>query len=393
MHFYPVQFRINDIALELIEKGYQVTVVTGIPNYPGAKFTKGYGYFKKRRENYQGINIIRLPIIPRGNNSLSLILNYFSFNFSGWFFSLFTRIKADHVFIYGTSPLLKAMVGLRYAKRRKIKSTLYVMDLWPESVQYAGGINNHYVLKYLTRKMSLIYRLSTNILVSSKSYVTSIKEKQVPEEKIIYWPQAAEELFKKRAVEKADDVIRDSRLNLVFAGTIAVAQGLDILPLVAKKLKDHSKEVRFIIVGDGREKEHLMDLVKENEVLDYFQFIDKVPVDQVPRYFNQADGAILTLTDTPIFRITIPAKLQTYMTYGLPVLTNVQGEVKHIVEDSKSGLVTRDYSVDSFYEMIVGYMKLTPKERESLGNNGKEYSSLHFDRSMLLNQLESIING
>ena len=392
MHFYPVQFRVNDIALELVSRGYKVTVVTGIPNYPDAKFTKGYGLFKKRRENYEGIDIIRLPIFPRGNNSLSLVLNYFSFNFSGWFFSLFTRIKADHVFIYGTSPLLKAMVGLRYAKRRKIGSTLYVMDLWPESVQYAGGISNHSVLKYLTKKMEKIYRLSTHILISSRSFISSIKEKHVPDDKIIYWPQAAEELFTKESNEKASEVIRDNRLNLIFAGTIAVAQGLDILPETAVLLKRDHKKVRFIIVGDGRERESLVEKVNELGVSDYFQFTGKVPVAKVPSYFNQTDAAILTLTDTPIFRLTIPAKLQSYMTYGIPILTNVQGEVKEIIEESKSGLVASSYSVESFYEMINNFMKCTKEERKTMSINGKNYANKYFDRNQLMDQLENIMH-
>lgn len=394
MHFYPVQFRINDIALELVEKGYKVTVVTGIPNYPGAKFTKGYGWFKKRKENYKGIDIIRIPIWPRGKSGISLMLNYFSFNFFGYFFSILTRIKADHVFIYGTSPLIKAMVGLRYAKRRKIKSTLYVMDLWPESVQYAGGINNKFVLNYLDRKMKKIYSLSTNILTSSNAFIDAISKRGVPKDKLIYWPQAAEEIFiHTNDVKYKLETFDDSRLNLVFAGTIAVSQGLDILPKTAVLLKKENIPIRFIIIGDGREKDKLIQHTKDLLVEDYFKFVDRKPVEEIPHYFKMADGAILTLKDTPIFSMTIPAKLQSYMSFGLPILASATGEVKQIITDASSGYVSHPENIDQFVEIVRKFYYLSAENRRKMGINAKQYAHAHFNREKLMNQLKTIINS
>lgn len=393
MHFYPVQFRVNDIALELVRRGYKVTVVTGIPNYPDAKFTKGYGWFKKRKENYQGIDIIRIPIFPRGNNSISLILNYFSFNFFGFFFSIFSMVKADHVFIYGTSPLLKAMVGLRYAKRKKIKSTLYVMDLWPESVQYAGGIDNKHVLSYLRRKMKRIYDLSDNILVSSKSFFEPIRSFNVEESKIIYWPQAAESVFNEKESSKKTEIIRDHKLNLIFTGTIAVAQGLNILVDVAEKLKQNNqKDIRFVLVGDGRAKADLIQYTKDKEVEPYFQFIDRKPVTDIPAYYAQSDAALLTLLDNPIFKLTIPAKLQSYMTYGIPVLASASGEVSSIIEESGCGLVSNSEDVKGLYDNIIRFIALSSTERSKMAVNGKEYANQNFSKDRLMNQLEEVMH-
>lgn len=393
MHFHPIQFRVNDIAEELVKRGYKVTAVTGIPNYPDAHFTPGYGWFKRRKETYQGIDIIRIPIFPRGKSSFSLMLNYFSFNFFGFFFSLFTRIKADHVFIYGTSPLLKARVGLRYAKRRKIESTLYVMDLWPESVQYAGGIHQPVILKYLRKKMQKIYALSTHILTSSESFIDSIHALGVPKEKITYWPQSAENIFNGSMIDDIQtEMIKDERLNFIFAGTIAVAQGLDILPHVAVLLKQQSYKVRFVLIGDGRAKDELKSLINQLDINDYFQLIDRKPVHEIPAYFKSADCALLTLKESPIFSKTIPAKLQSYMTFGIPIIASASGEVERIINEAHCGFASKSEDVEGLFQNIVTFLSTSLDERKHMAKHAKTYAEIHFDRQKLMNQLESIMN-
>ena len=145
-YFYPENFRINDICAEWVKKGYKVTVVTGIPNYPQGKFYKGYGWFKRRKETWNGVDIIRIPLISRGKSSIRLALNYFSFVISGWFWKLFTRVKADIVFTFEVSPMTQALVGVWYAKRRKIPHYLYVQDLWPDNVEIVTGIKSKAIL-------------------------------------------------------------------------------------------------------------------------------------------------------------------------------------------------------------------------------------------------------
>ncbi|MDD3141870.1 MAG: glycosyltransferase WbuB, partial [Lachnospiraceae bacterium] len=138
-YFHPEQFRINDICKEWVKRGYKVTVITGIPNYPQGKYYKGYGLLKKRKEIYKGIEVIRIPLIPRGKNTLMLVLNYSSFVIAGFFWEMFTKIKADLMFIFEVSPMTQALPGIWYAKKRKIPCYLYVQDLWPENVEIITG--------------------------------------------------------------------------------------------------------------------------------------------------------------------------------------------------------------------------------------------------------------
>ena len=195
-YFYPEQFRINDICTEWVKRGYKVTVITGIPNYPKGKYYKGYGLFNKRKETYNGIEIIRIPLVPRGKNSIMLALNYLSFVISGFFWKMFTKVKADYVFIFEVSPMTQALPGVWYAKKRKIPCYLYVQDLWPENVEIITGITNKKIIGAIGKMVDYIYARCTKIFTTSNSFVTSIESRGVPIEKIEYWPQYAEDFYK-----------------------------------------------------------------------------------------------------------------------------------------------------------------------------------------------------
>ena len=236
-YYYPETFRINDIAKEWIARGYRVSVVTGIPNYPAGSFYKGYGWFKRRKENISGVDIIRLPIIARGNSSIGLVFNYFSFVVSGFFWALFTGLKADYVYTYEVSPMTQALVGVWFAKRRKIPHYIYVTDLWPDNVEIITGIKNKFIIGSIQKMVDYIYKNSKKIFTSSRSFIDAIKAGGVVEEKIEFWPQYAEDFYK--PVEKTEGLLpEDGAFNMVFAGNIGKAQGLDVLVGAARILKD-----------------------------------------------------------------------------------------------------------------------------------------------------------
>jgi glycosyltransferase involved in cell wall biosynthesis len=260
-YFYPEQFRINDICTEWVKRGYKVTVVTGIPNYPQGKYYDGYGLFKKRKETYNGMDIIRIPLVPRGKNAIMLALNYLSFVVSGFFWKSFTRIKADFVFIFEVSPMTQALPGVWYAKKRKIPCYLYVTDLWPENVEIVGGIKNKTILNTIGIMVDYIYKRCDRIFTSSESFIQAIVDRGTDRKKLEFWPQYAEDYYKPVDKEKANipEIPQDGIFNIIFAGNIGFAQGLDVLPEAAKILKKTNTKVRFNIVGDGRFKDYLYE--------------------------------------------------------------------------------------------------------------------------------------
>lgn len=389
-YFYPEQFRINDICTEWIKRGYKVTVVTGIPNYPQGKYYNGFGLFKKRKETYNGIDIIRLPLIPRGNNSIMLGLNYLSFVFSGYIWKLFTKIKADYVFVFEVSPMTQALPGVWYADKTNIPCYLYVQDLWPENVEIITGIKNKHIINAIGKMVDYIYQGCTKIFTTSKSFTKSIHERGVPMEKIEYWPQFAEDFYEPLDKEGVPEIPEDDAFNIIFAGNIGMAQGLDILPKVANIIKDQSNQkIRFNIVGDGRFKNDFINIVDDMKLNDMFNFIPKQPATRIPELMAANDAAYLGLTDSPLFAKTIPAKLQTYMACGIPSIASASGETAKIIKESKSGFCSDPGNVGQLANNIIYLSTQIEKDRKQFGINARKYYDQHFNKTELLNKMDS----
>lgn len=377
-YFYPEQFRINDICREWVKRGYRVTVVTGIPNYPQGKFYDGYGILKKNREQYHGVRIIRLPLIPRGKNTIMLALNYLSFVVTGGAFSIFTRIRADYVFIFEVSPMTQALPGVWYARKHRIPCYLYVQDLWPDNVEIITGIHNRQLLGTLDRMVRYIYRRCHRIFVTSESFRSELVRRCVPSEKVLYWPQYAEDFY--RPVEKKGV---SEKFTIVFTGNIGFAQGLDILPRAAVYLKDEN--VRFLMVGDGRYKDKLVTEIKNNKVTTLFEFVGRVEPEQVPSYLSMADAAFISFMDSPLFEKTIPAKLQSYMACGMPIIAAATGETKRIIEEAQCGICVPLGAAEELAGMI---KRLKDEDLTKMRENSLVYYKTSFDKDMLLNSID-----
>jgi glycosyltransferase involved in cell wall biosynthesis len=389
-YFYPEQFRINDICTEWVKRGYKVTVITGIPNYPQGKYYKGYGIFKKRKETYNGIEIIRLPLIPRGNNAIMLALNYLSFVVSGFLWELFTQIKADYVFIFEVSPMTQALPGVWYAKKRKIPCYLYVQDLWPENVEIITGITNKKIIGAIGKMVDYIYARCTKIFTTSNSFVKSIANRGVPVEKIEYWPQYAEDFYLPIEKMKIQENLGNNTFNIIFAGNIGNAQGLDILPKTAVLLKekDLKREIKFNIVGDGRYKETLIELANSNNVSDMFNFIPKQPATRVPELMVDNDAAFICLTKSSLFAMTIPAKLQSYLACGIPIIASADGETEQIINVADAGVCSPAGDAHKLADMIIELSSKSHEQLNQLGINARNYYDRNFNKKELLNKMD-----
>lgn len=391
-YFYPEQFRINDICTEWVKRGYKVTVITGIPNYPKGKYYPGYGLFKKRKEIYNGVEIIRIPLIPRGKNSIMLALNYLSFVVSGFFWKVFTKIKADYVFIFEVSPMTQALPGVWYAKKREIPCYLYVTDLWPENVEIVTGIKNKYFLNLIGTMVDYIYKRCDRIFTSSQSFIGAINNRGISKNKIEYWPQYAEDLympFSKEAV-LVSEIPQDDKFNIIFAGNIGVAQGLDILPKTSIILKRNNINVRFNIVGDGRFKETLIKMVNDYDVVDMFNFVAKQPAIEIPKFMAVCDAALICLSKSKVFSITLPAKTQSCLACGIPIIVSADGEIQKVIEEAKAGICSEAGNAEMLAMKISELISKSKGELSQVANNAYEYSKLNFDKDRLLKRMDKL---
>ncbi len=394
-YFDPEPFRINDIAREWVKRGYRVTVLTGIPNYPEGKFYRGYGFFRRRREVLDGVKIIRIPLLPRGRSAVGMVLNYLSFVVSGFFWKLFTRLRADLVFTFEVSPMTQALVGVWYAKRRKIPHYIYVQDLWPENVETVAGIRSRAVIRPIERMVGYIYKRSARILATSPSFVQAIRERLPLEEhgKVAYLPQYAEDFYRPLPRETLDGLPEDGRFRVIFTGNIGEAQGLDVLPRAAACLAERGERgVLFVIVGDGRHREAFSAEAERLGVSDCFLMLGRQPAERIPSLCAASDAAFLSFMDDPLFEKTIPAKLQSYLACGMPILAAATGETARIVAEADCGISTPIGDAEALADSILKMKCLRESgELPEYAARARAYFEAHFDKTMLMNRLDELL--
>lgn len=389
-YYYPEQFRINDICAEWVKRGYDVTVVTGIPNYPQGKFYSGYGYFKKRREIHEGVEIIRLPIISRGNSNARLALNYVSFVVSGFFWQLFTRQKAEIVFSFEVSPMTQVLPAVWFANRKKISCLVYVQDLWPENFQEITGIKDGFLISQITRMTNYIYQQCKMVLVTSNSFKKVIENRGVPSEKVVYWPQYAEEFYKP-SKNVSSLVPPDDRLTIAYTGNIGTSQGLEILPKTASLLREKGYSIRFVLVGDGRGMPNLKKSIENEDVENCFLFIPQQSPEVIPDILARADAAFISFSHLPLFAMTLPAKLQSYMACGMIIVAAVSGETERIVKKAECGFVTTPGTPVELVDVLITLHNASEELKSILKRNSYEYCQLHFNKNRLMNEIDRFL--
>jgi len=319
-----------------------------------------------------------------------LAMNYLSFVVSGFVWKLFTEIKADFVFIFEVSPMTQALPGVWYAKKRKIPCYLYVQDLWPENVEIITGIKNKFVIGSIGKMVDHIYKRCTKIFTTSKSFVGSIQARGVPADKIEYWPQYAEDFYRPMNKKVIPEIPDDGAFNIIYTGNIGTAQGLAILPETATLLKNEKLDhpVRFNIVGDGRYKNELVKLIESKDLSNMFNFIPKLPAARIPELLAACDAAFLSLIDNPLFAMTIPAKLQSYMACGIPVIASAAGETENILNEAKAGVCSPPGKTAKLARNIIELTKRSKQDLKSMGANASNYCENNFNKNDLLNKMD-----
>jgi colanic acid biosynthesis glycosyl transferase WcaI len=392
-YFYPEKFRIHDICLGLKEKGHDVTVLTGKPNYPKGKYYAGYSWWNKKYEDWKGIKVYRSNLILRGSSSgVRLALNYFSFAIFATFNLFRIKTAVDKIFIFAPSPITVGIPGI-FAKRIfKAKTCLWIHDLWPESIKIAGGINNEWVLNMVGRMTKWIYSSMDILMVQSKGFNSYLINQGVSSDKIIYYPYYAEEFYK---AEEPDNKYLErlpKGFKLMYAGNIGVAQSFDTLLKAAIILKKQNFPIVWLIFGSGRMLEYVRKEIQRNDLQDIFILMGHIAPEEISKYASCADALILSLKRSPIFSITIPGKLQSYLACGKPIMGSLDGEAARIISEANAGLSSQAEDYIALADCIRKMYHLSEEERKLLGRNARNYFVKEFERENLLNELELILS-
>ncbi|MHA8098005.1 glycosyltransferase family 4 protein [Aquirufa aurantiipilula] len=391
-YFWPENFRINDVCLGLKERGHEVTVLTGKPNYPHGEYFKGYSWNTKSEEIWEGIPIYRSNLFLRSHGGgLRLFLNYFSFAILASLKVFSLKGPFDQIFIFAPSPITVGIPGMVAKYRFKAPNFLWVQDLWPESIRIAGGIENRFILGAMEFMTQWIYQHTSKLLIQSPRFKDYLLGQQVPEHKITYYPFYAEGFYTQTNIEIDQSIHIPEGFKLVFAGNIGEAQSFDTLIQAAYILKNKGIPITWLILGDGRQKEYVKSKIVELSLENSFILMGSFSPNKMPFFFSKADALVVSLKRSDIFSMTIPSKIQSYLACGRPLIGSLDGIGNEIIQASQSGFSAGAEDAEGLAEAILKLYHLSTEEKDALGRNGRSYFESNFERELLLTKLEQIL--
>jgi len=391
-YFYPEEFRINDLALSLKNMGHEVTILTGMPNYPEGHFFKGYGLSGPYTDIYEGMQIYRVPIIPRGNGSgIGLLLNFISFAVSGSLFSLIKLKKHfDIIFVFQMSPVT---LGIPAIVLKAIKNTpviFWVQDLWPESLEATGAIRSKFLLSLVRCMVKFIYSKCDRILMQSQAFEKPISALHADKKRLLYFPNSAEELYKPIILEEQAPERKEvpNGFIVMFAGNIGVAQDFDTI-LEAATIVAAYPDIHFVVLGNGRDFTRVQEQIQKRALTTTVHLLGRRPKEAMPGYFSLADVMLVSLKKEPIFALTIPSKIQSYMACAKPIITSLDGEGSRIVQEAGAGITVPAENPQELADAVISMYRMTPLDRQQMGERGQDYFKQHFERTLLANKLNT----
>jgi colanic acid biosynthesis glycosyl transferase WcaI len=393
-YFWPENFRINDLTQELVKRGHSVTVLTGIPNYPEGKVFEAYTQSPEAFEAYAGAVVQRVPMLARSRGGVRLFLNYLSFAAAAclWGPWRLRGRQCDVIFVFEPSPVTVGLPAILLGKIKHAPVVFWALDLWPETLAAIGVVRSQKVLNWVGYLVKFIYDRCTLVLGQSRGFLASIAKYCSDAQKIRYFPSWAEEIFNQPHVIPAVEVPeQDGVFNVLFAGNIGEAQDLPAVLAAAESLSGHAS-IRWLMVGDGRKFDWLTEEVERRGMKQRFLLLGRFPVERMPSFYAHADALLVSLKKDPVFSMTIPGKVQSYLMAGIPLIGMLDGEGAKVIGEANAGLVCNAGDSVGLAAAVLNMAGMNVEERRQLGMNGRSFAQKEFGRTPLIDRLEAMLN-
>lgn len=393
-YFYPEVFKSNDLAFELAKRGHQVDALVGIPNYPNGKYFKGYGLLSKRHEVINGVNVYRCFQTPRGKGGWRLPINYFTYVISACINVLFYfawKKKYDCIIGHEPSPIFQAYPALLLRKLRNVPFYYWIMDLWPDAMKSGGGVKSEKVLNFVDKLVKEIYCQTDKILITSKRFREPIEQKGNFKDKIVYFPNWSDDIL---SMSQEYDIPQlPDGFKIMIAGNLGKSQNLEAVTEVMLGLKD-IPEVKWVFVGGGSCKEWLEQFIKDSGIEDRAICLGQYPFKAMPAFLKQADAMLVTLrAGYSHLEAVVPARLQSYMSAGKPVLAMIGCGGADIIEESKCGYAVPAGDSAALIKTIKEKVLINKAAFKQMGQNGRDYYEKNYRMDKCINNLEKIIGA
>lgn len=393
-YFWPENFRINDLVEEWTRNGHQVTVLTGKPNYPQGEVFPDYVLNPIGFNEYRGANIVRIPMLARAKGSIRLFLNYLSFVLGATVVGSFQLrgYRPDVIFVYEPSPVTVGLPAIFLGKIKHVPVVFWALDLWPETLSAIGVLKSPRILRMVGHLVRFIYNRCELVLGQSKGFIGSIEKYRDNKQGIRYFPSWAESVFSAKhnlpavEIDSCNDVF-----NIVFAGNVGEAQDLPSVVKAAMLLKNNPK-IHWWIVGDGRKSEWLAAEVLSQGLGGNVHLLGRFPVERMPSFYSAANVLLVSLKKDPVFSLTIPGKVQSYLLAGVPLIGMLDGEGAAVIKESNSGLVVSAGDHEGLAQAVLSMASMSQEEMQIFGANGRAYAEREFAREGLMQKLEDMLN-
>lgn len=382
-------------AKALRDRGHEVQVLTGFPNYPEGILYSGYRQRLLQQETMDGIPVLRVPLYPSHDASIGRrVANYASFAVTSASIGVLAVKPADVMYVYHP-PATVALPAMVIGWMRRIPFIYDIQDLWPDTLDATGMVNSNALHKIVDWWCRWTYRSAAKIVVLSSGFKTKLVERGVPPDKIevIYnWCEEGQIVKGPRNEVLAQELGLAGRFNIVFAGTMGKAQALDAVLVAAEFVGRNIPMVQFIFIGGGIEVERLRRIAVEMELSNVL-FLPRRPISEIGEILHLADVLLVHLKDDALFRITIPSKIQAYLAIGRPILAGVCGESANLVQRAGAGLVCTPENAGSIAKTVETLYNM-PKERlEEMGNNGRSFYHRELAMNIGISKFEEVFRS
>jgi glycosyltransferase involved in cell wall biosynthesis len=379
-------------AKALAQRGHQIEVVTGFPNYPAGKVYPGYRIAFYKREIMDGIVVHRVPLYPSHNSSsFGRILNYFSFMAFAALFSAFRARRFDVIYSYPPITVGLAAAFAGWVSGRPF--LLDIQDLWPDSVVKSGMAGTRKMEKVLNLMCNFAYRRATWIVSQSKGIKARLIERGVSPGKISVIYNWADELAAAPAgLAGLAPYGFVGRFNIVYGGNLGRVQGLDVMVRAAHVAQKRVSNLQLLLIGDGIEADNLKQLVHQLGAQNV-RIAPGVPRKMIGDIFAAADVLALHLWNDPLFRITIPQKTQFYMAMGKPVLIGVEGEAAEFITGAGAGVAVPSDNVEAMADAMVLLSQMSTEQLAEMGRRGREAYYRTFSFATAIAETEAVLQN
>ena len=391
-YFWPETFRVTEVAKSLHDLGFEVTVLTGQPNYPGGVVFPGYSAASVETQIHDGLTIHRVPLVPRGRASAPrLVLNYLSFVVSAAVFGswLLRGDRFDVIFVYAPSPILQVIpaVWLKWTKGAKLVT--WVQDLWPESLSATGFVRDQKILGAVAAVVRWIYRRNDLLLVQSQAFVEPVA-RMAGGTSVAYHPNPGEVAFSKSDTNLTSPLKLGPGFNIVFAGNLGTVQALDTVLAAAHLLRDE-QDVHFILVGSGSRSGWLQQEASRLG-LNNIKMPGRFPPSDMPGILAQASVVLVSLVKDPIMSQTVPSKVQAYLAAGKPIIASLDGEGARVVTAAGAGVACQAEDPHALADAVIRLRDLLPEELQQMAQRGLCYYEQNFEPALLAKRLGEILS-